>query len=428
MTEGQDLFELDAQNPLINRLPPERTLLEWADALKFVPRSKSKRSASRIPESHVHVIEAIFVPTLVLVEVVVTLFTMMIVSLRQRDPRLAENRRILFEFAELKRGKLGPDLRDLPWFSSGASGGILMGPTGCAKTHTLRTLFRLLPQVIEHGPSPECGWVFLKQLVYLHVDMPADATRGGLLYAIAMAADKALGTAYAKNLQRRRTIEEKLVDVLHLLMIHRCGMLVLDEVQVRNVAPAVLGPEFVTFFLRVMNCGIPLVLIGNPLSFGHVLNFSQDLRRLTTAGMFDFYPTYDDLDSEWSRQLVPGIWNWTIFDKKNPVIKDLNGLLYERTGGVVDLLVRYRRESIVQALRAGADCVTEKHMNAAFHSPAMRGLHKLISAYVSKDVEGLASFSDQPLAYLEEFWKRMRMTRSDQKKATEKPKAVLAEP
>lgn len=406
MTYTCDLFELDARNPLINKLPPERTLREWADALKFDPRSKPKRPSARVPESHAHMVEAMFVPTMLSVEVVTSLYTMMIVSLRQRDPCLAENRRMLFQFAELTRAKPAPDLSNLPWFPGGAAGSILMGPTGCMKTHTLRALFRLLPQVIEHGPEPQCGWMFLKQLVYLHVDI--DATRGGLVLAIAVAIDKALGTPYAEEVRRLRTVEERLVKVLHLLMIHRCGMLVLDEVQVRNVAPKVLGPEFIAFFLRVMNCGIPLVLVGNPLSFEHVLNFSQDLRRLTATGLFDFYPFYNELDRQWSRQMVPGVWSWTVFGKKDPPVPDLAKLLYTRTGGVAGLLVRYRRECIVQALRAGADCVTTKHMEAAFRSPVMRGMHGLISAYVSKDIGKLAFFSDQPLAYVEDFWSKER--------------------
>lgn len=409
MAETYDLFDLDAANPLLRWLPKERPVTTWADDLKFDPRSQWKRPWGRVPESHVHTIKATYVPTVLAVEAVVSLFTMLIVSLRERDPRLAHNRRVLFEFAEMKRRKLGPELRDLPWFSGGASGSIWMGPTGCKKSHTARAMFRVLPQFIDHGPEPQCGWVSLRQLVYLHVDM--DKTRGGLLLAIAMAVDKALGTNYAASVRKLRTVEERLVAVLHILMIHRCGMLVLDEVQVRNVAPVVLGPEFSAFFLRVMNCGIPLVLVGNPLSFEHVLSYSQDLRRLTDAGRYDFLPTYDALDPEWCDQLVPGLWGWTVFNKKDPKIAGLDALLYERTGGVADFLSKYRRESIIQALRANSDCVTRKHMDAAFQGPTMRGLHKLIEGYVEKDITKLARYSDQPLAYLEEFWSVVRTQR-----------------
>jgi hypothetical protein len=412
MNETCDLFEIDSLNPLLRKLPPERTLIEWSDILKFRPRLKSS-PAKRIPESHAHVIKSIFVPTTLLVQVVVSLFTMLIVSLRQRDPRLAENRRMLFAFAEAKRAKMAADLRNLPWFPEGASGAILMGPTGCMKTHTLRALFRLLPQVIEHGPEPECGWMALKQLVYLHVDI--DASRGGLMLAIATAADRALGTDYARAVQRLKTVEQKMVEVLHILMVHRCGMLVLDEVQTRNVAPKVLGPEFVAFFLRTMNCGIPLVLAGNPLSFEHVLNHSQDLRRLVDTGKFEFYPFYDGLDREWTKQMVPGVWTWSVFEKPDEFLPGPE-LLYSRTGGVADFLARYRRETLVQALRAGVDCVRKKHFEAAFDSPAMRGLRPLISAYVARDVSKLGDFSDQPMAYLDEFWNRMKAKRGAEAK------------
>lgn len=408
MNDICDLFEIDALNPLLKKLPPERTLIEWSDILKFRPRLKTN-PGRRIPESHAHAIKSVFVPTTLLVQVVVSLFTMLIVSLRQRDPRLSENRRILFAFAEAKREKLAADLRNLPWFPEGASGAILMGPTGCMKTHTLRALCRLLPQVIEHGPEPGCGWMALKQLVYLHVDI--DASRGGLMLAVVTEADRVLGTDYARAVQRLKTVEQKMVEVLHILMVHRCGMLILDEVQTRNVAPKVLGPEFVAFFLRTMNCGIPLVLAGNPLSFEHVLNHSQDLRRLVDTGKFEFYPFYDGLDREWRQQMLPGVWSWSVFDKKDEFVPSPE-LLHERTGGVADFLARYRRETLVQALRAGADRVTKKHFDAAYSSPAMRGLRPLITAYVDRDIEKLAEFSDQPMAYLGEFWTLMGAKRS----------------
>lgn len=428
MSQLHDLFDLDAGNLLLTGLPAERTQEQWADALAYDPRRSWKRPFRRVSESHAHVIETLFVPTVQSVQIACTLFTMLVASLRRRDPRLAENRRAIFEFGEWRRGRLGRELEDLPWFGVSASGSILAGPTGCAKTHTIKGLARLLPQVIEHGEAPDCGWLFLKQLVYLHVDMPADAGRLGLLYGLVKAVDTALGTTYAEDVLKRRTIEEKLVEVLHILMIHRCGMLILDEVQVRNVKPAVLGPEFVTFFLRVLNCGIPLVLIGNPLAFEHVLDFSQDLRRLTAAGHFECGPIDDPSDAEWDEIIVPSVWGWTVFNNQDEPVRDLGNLLFERTGGILDVLVKYRRECLVEALRCGASCVERIHLDAVYRrSPVMRPLHRLVGAYAKRDLSTLAGFTDQPVAFLEAYWHERESMRRAIRQESSTPGARLAD-
>lgn len=418
MNDTYDLFELDALNPLLRHLPRERSLVEWARALKHDPRRRWKRPYPYPAPSHAHAVGSMFVPTAVAVQAVLSVFTMMVVSLRQRDPNIAQNRRALFEFGEWRRAPLGKDLKEMPWFPSNAAGSIWRGPTGCAKTFTAEGLFRLIPQVIDHGEEPDSGWISLRQLLYLRVGMPSDVSRAGLLLAIAESADHVLGTRYAVEVLKRRTIEEKLVEVLHLLIIHRCGLLVLDEVQDRNVKPVVLGSEFATFFLRLLNCGIPLLLIGNPMSFDYLLTFSQDLRRLCANGMFDFGPAASPADEEWTEQLVPGIWNWTLFNEKDEFVADLAKLLFERTGGIHDVLVKYRRECLIQAIEAGAPHVTRKHMDAAWRSPVMRGFKVLAEAYARRDVKTLAkAFVDQPISYLETYWKEANQEREEQKPA-----------
>ncbi|MDM7951446.1 ATP-binding protein [Hydrogenophaga sp.] len=419
MNETMDLFAWDVGNPLLVKLPEEKSFLEWGASLRYDPREKWRRSRQVPRESHFHTIEEVNIPTERSIRFSLSAYSMLLVSLRRRDPRLPQNRRRIYELAELNRERLGKELESMVWFSDGATGLILQGPTGCSKSHSLDAFLRLLPQVVEHGPNPDCGWMALKQLVYLKIPMPPDASRSTLLYTMVKEIDRLLETSYAADVAKRKTVGEKIVDVLQILMVHRCGMLILEEVQVRNVAPVVLGSDFVALFLRILNCGIPLVLVGNPIAFGHVLDFSQDLRRLTSAGMFNFGPVFDEEDPEWKSDLVPGIWSWTLLPKEDEYIPDLESLLYQRTGGAHDFLVKYRRESLIEAHRSGADSVSLAHMNAAFYSPSMIGLHKLIACYVNKDDALLSSISDQPVGYLADMWARERARRvatADQKR------------
>lgn len=412
MSDTADLFAWDEGNPLIAKLPEEGTFMDWGKSLYYDPKQAWPQGRRTPRQSHFYAIEDLNIPTERSITFSMAIYTMLLVSLRRRDPRLPHNRRRPYEIAELNRSALGKELESMPWFSDGAAGAILQGPTGCSKSHSLNALLRLVPQVIDHGPCQDCGWLSLRQLVYLKIPMPPDATRSTLLYTIVTEIDRVLGTQYAAAFAKRRTVGEKLVDVLQFLLNHRCGLLILEEVQVRNVAPVVLGSEFVALFLRVLNCGIPLVLVGNPIAFGHVLEFSQDLRRLTSGGMFNFGPVFDENDDEWVSDLVPEVWGWTLLAKKDAPIPDLNSLLYQRTGGVHDFLVKYRRECLLEAHRSGATSVSRTHMDVAFHSPVMAGLHKLIAAYVNKDCSALSAISDQPVGYLADLWTREREMRN----------------
>ena len=67
---------------------------------------------------------------------------------------------------------------------------------------------------------------------------------------------------------------------------------------------------------------------------------------------------------------------------------------------------------MVEALRARASQVTVAHMDAAFWSPSMSGMHDLIEAYRNKDLNALDQrYTDQPVAYLDEMWARERRMR-----------------
>lgn len=412
MTTQATLFGSDEGNPLLAPLLPEKTFFEWADCLAFDPLNGQPLTQISVAESHFQYIDQLFIPTRRSIVLAMNLLSMMIASLRRRDPRIPANRKYLFELARFADQVDASNSDKIPWIGEGAAGAILRGPTGCSKTHSCDAFLRLIPQCIEHGPNEECGWLSLKQLVYLRVPMPSDSSRKGLLVNIVWKIDEAIGTDYAQGITGRMTQEVLLVEVLKLLTVHRCALLILEEVQERNVQAQVLGSEFANVFLKILNTGIPLVLVGNPLSFDHIMSFTQDRRRLTSAGLFDFMPAFDQHDEEWELDLVPGVWSWTMLSGHDEDIPNLAQILYERTGGIPALLSVYRRECMVEAFRAGSAGVTAAHMDAAYWSPSMAGMHDLIDAYKDKDLNALTHrYTDQPVAYLAEMWKRERRMR-----------------
>lgn len=402
--ETLNQFEIDRGNPLLRDIP-ERTMGEWLRDLKYDSRDAWPKPFGQVPESYTKQIEKLVIPTSNLVSIATSISSMLIASLRDRDPREQNNLRLIYKMAEYENMKFGAELEKMPWFKESAQGAILRGPTGCAKSHVFQAILRVLPQVSDHGEHT--GWQSLQQVVYLRVYMPADSSRTGLLLGIAAELDSILGTNYSAELQRRKRIEHQLLYVLRILMIHRVGMLILEEAQERTLGSSVWAKEFCTIFLRMMNCGIPLVLVGNPLAFDHVLAFSQNLRRLTKNGLHEFIPYFNADVEDWRDKLAPGIWNWTVFDKADE-FKATPEFLYKRTGGVPDFLATYRRECLVTALRLGGDCVTRQHADAAWGSPVMLPLHELIEAMSTKNIEVLSTMPDQPVAFLQKEWGKAR--------------------
>ena len=396
----QDIRLVDAGNPLLAFLPQEQDFFAWGESLQYDPRRNWDRPFGKRPESHAFEIENMMIATERAINMSLNLHSLMIESLRRRDPRIAANRRRIATIAQLESKSLGNDLERMPWFAEGSSGAIVQGPTGVSKSHSIESFLRYFPQVVEHGPCEEYGWGGLKQLVYLVVPFPDEPSRRSLYKTILQAVDDALGTKYLEETKERATNGDLLLRVIKILTIHRCGLLILEEAQVRVLGTQSLGQEFVVTFLRLLNCGIPLVLIGNPMAFTNVMNFSQDLRRFSCAGVYNFEPVVDAYDPEWEKDLVPGIWGWTLFDEPDEIREGLNELLYERTGGVVDFLVRYRRESIIAAIRRGGTCVTAVDMEVAWRGPKMEPLHKLIDALVTNDMQAAAEFSDWPLSHM----------------------------
>ena len=75
------------------------------------------------------------------------------------------------------------------------------------------------------------------QIVHLTVKMPADGSRGGLLYAILLAIDSAVYTNYFNEYNKRwMTIEKLMLKCAQLLALYSVGILVVEEMQANFIA------------------------------------------------------------------------------------------------------------------------------------------------------------------------------------------------
>lgn len=399
-------------NPLITALPNRLTSTELAAAMQHRPITP--KNVSELPLDQrpflINAYKEIFAPTVQTLSIAHSMQRLLFDGLAARDPRQSTAKSFIYKAASLK----GAPLNKCSWWPGYAAGMVVEGITGTGKSQAVDRYLQLLPQVIEHEHMPDCGWRSLKQLVYLKVHMPSDGSRGGFLTNGLLELDRMLGTDYFKQYQGRQwTTEKLLVIFLHILAVHRCGLLIIEEAQEKNLSQGPFGPDFMTFFLRVLNWGVPTVLVGNPKAFSKLKNFSQDMDRFSEGGWHTLIPHQDHTSNEWSQIWIPSLWTPTLLPDRDADYaptqdfseKNLAEFIWRRTAGFPRYLCRLRREVQEIALRQGLSSITPDLVDKVYRSsPKMIILHSRIEAFVNRDWKTLERFDDIPASYFRRLW------------------------
>lgn len=386
------------ENVLLQGLAPLMTKRQWHDRLLYEPLKRARHliSTRQDQEACLQIFHTHFIPT------------------RQTCIIAEQIHRLLLN------GLVGRDRRDLPldthtearstgsansaWNPVTVSGMVLKSMTRQGKTHLINRVFETFPQVIERV-DPWPGQKTLKQLVYLIVPMPSNASKKGFIYSAMLEMDKALGTHYAERFDRRVSAEVELVKLVNLLKAHRCGMLVVEECQVQNeLGGRTFGADFATFFLSVLNSGIPTLIVGNTKAFAAIEHNSQIMCRLSEGGLFDLHPASSSESEGWLKDYMHCLWGATIFDLPDEPIANLAEVIWRATGGFCHFLARLRADALRLALEGGADHVRAVDVSGAIERMRQSGARKLIDAFVNRDTAALAKFKDIDHDYYVTLW------------------------
>lgn len=384
-------------NPLLQGIVVDRSFADWKRLLAHNPLERV--DASVLSEFEFRLMAGrlrdAFVATDQVCEIATAVHQMLIEGLHERHPHYESAKRAQYLIAR----ELSQPSEEFPILTTNPRGMILEGITKQGKTKLLEHILHHYPQVIPREPDATAGWRHLKQLVYLVVPMPTDPSKAGFLLSAFKAIDKALGTDYAERARiRNSTIEMQLVQMLSLLVVHRCGLLVIEETQEQNqIGDARFGFGWLTFFLRVLNCGIPTVIVGNPLAFRDMDKHLQVSSRLCEEGRHVLHPTWHWTSKEWERDLVPGIWLPSLFNQPDEAVEDLEKLLWEMTGGFKHLLARLRIQALIAARARGARRVEKKDITTASRHASLARNRDLVQAFVMRDASALANVKDFPL-------------------------------
>lgn len=401
---NHDLDPERQKNPLLTGLAPKVAFKEIPFVLSHNPLFNTNHSkfSNAEREELLHLHKQFFVPTTTAIEIFSALQILHREGYIQRDPNQSEKRKLLFEIASLR----GQSLATIPWLQQTASGIVIKGITGLGKSTIIDRYLQLQPkQVIIHSDGVIPGFAYLTQISWLKVQMSADGSRAGFLMSILSEIDKIAGTNYFNQYQGRKiTVEKLLVMVGIVLSSHYVGMLIVEEIQEHNFSRNQWSHEIATFFLRLLNFGIPVVLVGNPLGFDKLLENSQITRRLTTGGSFNFYPSLDHNDPIWRKVIVPQIWAFNVMPEKTELTDKLIDLLYQFTGGVMDFLLKIIVEAQRIALHLESPSIQENHLKAAYDGPIFTENRNLIRGLADKDITRLSRANDIPANEFLQIW------------------------
>lgn len=337
--------------------------------------------------------EEMFEPTTTSLDITTRIYRMIGRGLQSLDPTKASVRKLSMTIARYA----GADLTTLPWFSTFAMGMSIKGLTGSGKTYEVERALKLIPQKIDHRASEAAGWTHLVQAVWLRVPMSHDGSLGGLLFQILCSLDAAIETSYSEDRSLTSLSNEKLaIRVGIILRKHGVGLLAIDEIQERNFAENSRGTLAATFFLRLLNFGIPILLIGNPFGIDALNKFSQDLRRLGAGGAIEMHP-HDVTEWDWAECLSPAIWRFCVMPAQIDTSFMTPEILFQYSGGIRDYGCRIWAATQRAALDLGKTSVSAEDLQQAFiGSDFGHQERQLIAGLRDKNLELLTQFIDIP--------------------------------
>lgn len=341
-----------AGNPLYEALPQFHQAHELVDTFgRFPTISKNERNLSATQRMlAVSRLNNYFEPLPSHFKVFEQINLILRAGYAHRNPAEDTYRKALINsYRESMGGRICPIGTSVP---STAPSFALFGVSGVGKSTVVERTLIFLPQAIIHEKH------HFIQVVWLKLDCPLDGSLKQLLLAILDKLDALLGTTYNKMFGRTRTVDELILTVARIAAMHCLGVLVIDEIQNLLDASGVGQAKMLNFFVTFANeVKIPLITIGTPRALSLLEGTFREARRIGDHGTF----IWDSLSfgQEWSF-FLEGLWKyqWTI--QPVPLTAGFSKLMHEQTQGIHALVVRLFQLSQLEAIRTGAERLTEK--------------------------------------------------------------------
>lgn len=398
------------ENPLTEYLLYYGSIDEVAAALAYNPLDGIDVSALSLVERNELLVcdKQPLAPTILSLEVAMTIHGMVRGSLRMRNPLLASGRWQVD--CAIEDAQIGVNFSQLPPVP-GSCLYLVKGITGLSKTVTLkRALTTLGKQVIIHPEMPEANWKGATQLLYLYVGMAHDGSRGGLIGAILAEIDRRLGTDHSLTLPRKyKTIEKQVQAVIALFHKYLLGVLVIDEIQWLNLTTSDQSSLMHLFLLSLVNSGIPTVLSGNPAGFAGLAAHTQTTSRAAERKEAFFHPCGAlPGDDEWD-MVARGVTDYYLLPRPAIDLDKSRLLLKTLSGGIARCALALWCNAQRSALFYGRGSIESADLQEAYDDHAFSGMRPICDGFSRRDPTLLWTWkrAEIPVSFYAEAWDRL---------------------
>lgn len=374
--EGMNLFE---NNPFIERLPPIRNINQ---IYNFLLEENVFTDADRVlPEEYkihlLHKLKNLFLPTSRVLDLEKKISLLIRTGYIERNPLEKSEYELLFSEGVLY------DKSNT--YSESFS---LIGIPGVGKSKAVEKALSYYPKVIFH-PSP----INRYQIPWLKIDCAHDSSLKTICLTFFSEIDRLLGTNYIKNYGLKAFSTSAMVlNMRHLARLHAIGILVIDEIQYLLSGRGVSYEQIMNFFVSLTNSvGIPILLVGTMRAKEILQRDFRQARR--SCGVGDLvWENFQQDEQEW-KALVKTIWENQLLEEIPDLTPNLYELIYDRTQGVVDILVKLLYLSQMRAIELGLKKI-EAGLIKRVSDEDLQMVKPMLKALKSKDPKELIKYND----------------------------------
>ena len=288
-----------------------------------------------------------------------------------------------------------------------AAGFGVIGVSGVGKSLITECTLGAYPQVIIHKKYN--GTVFMqKQLVWLKLDCPDDATLSGLCISFFDAVDRVIGTNYVAEYGidkiRLPNIAAMVRGMCKVAASLGLGILVIDEIQRLTSRNGNDPKGLLKFFERLTNTlGVPVLLMGTPKAFNLFSSSLATARRI--AGQGDLFISNLKYGEEWD-WFVRKLWRYQYTQIPTPLSEGLSRALYDESQGIVDFAVKLYKLVQTHIISQGEGIITPKLISEA-GDKYLNVAKPILTALRNNDLEKLKELDDVRIDYdkLDEYFR-----------------------
>ena len=350
-------------NPFIEALPSRFSAEEFYDKLISSPPLDEKYLKLDVMDrlEFVHQIRPSFwLPMPSHYQKYVNLYSMIKIGYQSRNPMKAEyNKQFSLGLKEVFNAGIDSSGMNTAGIIHSAQSMSEIAINGLGKSQSYeRMLTQLFPQVIYHS-NYKGRTLPVTQVVWIKVECPYNKSAGAFCKSFFAEIDKVLGSGshyYQKYGEKRGTIEDMVMRLIHVAYEVNLGLLVIDEIQKIHKAYSGGKDNIIDLLTQLINTiGLPVITLGSYKALylfkdslanskrGIPIGFSENISGPMVKGGW-----------EWN-QFIQNLWEFQYTKKYTKRTPGLENAMYFYTKGIPDFVVKLFIHVQSKAILNGGD-------------------------------------------------------------------------